>query len=79
MADETAIDVASPKKNLVAFVLCFLFGLFGVHRFYVGKPLTGVLMLITFGGLVIWTLIDLIMIIAGEFTDSEGRKLSEWT
>lgn len=77
-ADAMAAGV-SPKKNLVMFLLCFFFGWLGAHRFYAGKPLTGVLMLITLGGFGIWQLIDLIIIIVGAFTDSEGRPISEWT
>ena len=49
--------------------------MFGVHRFYVGKIGTGVLQLVTLGGLGIWALIDMIMIILQKFTDSEGNTL----
>jgi TM2 domain-containing membrane protein YozV len=70
---------ASPKSRLVAFLLCFLVGVFGVHRFYVGKIGTGVAQLLTIGGLGIWTFVDLILIILGEFTDKEGRKVTVWT
>jgi len=69
----------SDKKILPAFLLCFFFGCFGAHRFYVGKIGTGVLQLITLGGLGIWALIDFIMLIIGKFTDKEGNPLSEWT
>lgn len=68
----------SPKSRLVATAFCFLLGAFGVHRFYVGKVGTGVLMLLTLGGLGIWTLIDLILILAGSFTDKEGRRVFVW-
>ena len=67
------------KRILPAFLLCFFLGVFGAHRFYVGKMGTGVLQIITLGGLGIWALIDFIMIIVGSFTDSEGNKLTEWT
>lgn len=49
----------------------------GGHRFYVGKMGTGILQIITFGGLGIWYLIDFIMIIVGAFTDKSGRKLTQ--
>ena len=67
------------KRILPAFLLCFFFGIFGVHRFYVGKVGTGILQIVTLGGLGIWTLIDLIMIIVGAFTDKEGNKITQWT
>jgi TM2 domain-containing membrane protein YozV len=70
---------SSEKTRLVALLLCFFVGVLGVHRFYVGKIGTGVAMILTFGGLGIWALIDLIMIICGAFKDSEGNAVTEWT
>ena len=71
---------ASGWSRGMAATLCILgfLGLGGVHRFYVGKVGTGVLMLLTYGGGVIWTLIDLIRILAGTFTDREGLPLLAW-
>ena len=69
----------SEKKIMPVFLLCFLFGVFGIHRFYVGKIGTGVLMILTLGGLGIWALIDLIVIIVGAFTDKDGNKITQWT
>ena len=50
--------------------------MFGVHRFYLGKPLTGILMLLTGGGFAIWWLIDLYRIITGRLKDKQGSELS---
>jgi TM2 domain-containing membrane protein YozV len=36
----------SNEKKLTLILLCWLFGLFGVHRFYTGKRLTGGLQLL---------------------------------
>lgn len=67
------------KKILPAFLLCLLLGPLGAHRFYVGKVGTGILQLITLGGLGIWAVIDLIMIIVGSFRDGDGERITEWT
>ena len=61
---------------LVALLLCLFVGFLGIHRFYVGKSGTGFLQIITLGGLGIWVLIDLIMIVMGKFTDKEGNFIS---
>ncbi len=68
----------SNKKILPAFLLCFFLGAFGAHRFYVGKIGTGILQLLTAGGLGIWAIIDLVMLAAGKFTDKQGNKLVQW-
>ena len=65
----------SEKNGLVAFVLCLLLGGLGIHRFYVGKIGTAILMILTFGGLGLWWLIDLIIIITGKFQDRQGNVL----
>lgn len=68
----------SPIKVLPVFLMCFFLGCFGVHRFYVGKPLTGVLQLITLGGLGIWALVDFILILCGAFKDKQGLPIKQW-
>lgn len=60
---------------LIALILCILVGSLGVHRFYTGNIVTGVLMLITLGGCGVWTIIDLIMIAANTYRDSNGNTL----
>ena len=66
----------SQKNGVATVLLCFFLGPLGIHRFYVGKVGTGVLHLITLGGMGIWSLIDLIMIIVGKFTDADGRVIT---
>ena len=65
----------SNKSKWVAAVLCFFLGVFGVHRFYVGKIGTGLIQLFTAGGLGVWWIIDLVVILLGGFTDKAGNKL----
>jgi TM2 domain-containing membrane protein YozV len=68
----------SQKRKLPAFLLCLFFGVFGVHRYYVGKIATGLLQLCTAGGLGIWVLFDLLVILLGGFTDKEGKLITKW-
>ncbi|HKV56725.1 MAG TPA: TM2 domain-containing protein [Ktedonobacteraceae bacterium] len=66
-----------PQKNwLATMLLCHFLGMFGVHRFYTGRVVSGIFQLLTFGGLGIWTLVDLVMIITGDFKDNYGRPLN---
>ena len=65
----------SEKGFVPTLLLCFFLGGLGVHRFYVGKVGTGILMLFTLGGLGLWTLIDFVMIATGSFSDTEGKPI----
>jgi len=65
----------SEKNFVAALILCLLLGSLGIHRFYAGRTVTGILMILTIGGLGIWTLIDIIMIATGSFKDSKGLKI----
>ncbi|MDO5668931.1 MAG: TM2 domain-containing protein [Corynebacterium sp.] len=67
------------KSTVVAALLCFFFGIFGIHNFYLGHTNRGVIMLVlalvsvftwwlfiglvVLGALLIWELVDLIMIL----------------
>jgi serine/threonine protein kinase/TM2 domain-containing membrane protein YozV len=71
----------SPAKRLWVLILAVggpLFGLPGLHRFYVGKIGTGILWLFTFGLFGIGQLIDIIMIIVGQFEDKNGLPVLDW-
>lgn len=65
----------SDKSRSAALLLCLLLGALGAHRFYVGKRASGTLQLVTLGGFGIWSLIDLIEIVSGSFSDDRGRPL----
>lgn len=69
---------SSPKSRLVATLLCFFLGVFGIHRFYLGKTGTGILWLFTCGCFFIGALIDFILLVCGTATDKDGLIVSEW-
>jgi TM2 domain-containing membrane protein YozV len=62
----------SPKKRSMVILLCIFFGLFGVHRFYLGKIGTGIIMILTLGGFGIWAIVDFFIAIFGDYKDSNG-------
>jgi TM2 domain-containing membrane protein YozV len=62
----------SPKSWLATLLLSIFLGELGIDRFYLGKIGTGILKLITLGGLGIWWVIDIILTIAGAATDKQG-------
>jgi TM2 domain len=68
----------SDKSRGIAFILAMVLGVFGAHRFYVGKIGSGIGMVCTLGGLGIWYLYDVIMVASGQFTDADGRRLTRW-
>ncbi len=81
--DESEEDVkiegsTSKKSRLVATVLCGLLGTLGAHRLYVGRTRSGIAMILTLGGLGVWALIDLAMLMLGKFQDSDGNVLLNW-
>ncbi|MEA4933105.1 MAG: DUF4236 domain-containing protein [Lawsonibacter sp.] len=65
----------SPKSKTVALLLCIFLGMFGAHRYYVGKIGTGVLWTFTGGVVGIGWLVDLVAIIGGGFYDANGLVL----
>lgn len=70
----------SDRSRIVCAVLAFFLGGIGIHRFYMGKNTSGVLML-----LFCWTgipliiaLIDFIIILCGNAKDAEGKEIRYW-
>ncbi len=76
MTDSTQTEAVSEKRFVPAVLLCFFLGSLGAHRFYLGQIGLGILMLLTLGGLGIWTLIDFVRLVVGSLNDKEGLPLA---
>ena len=59
-------------EKIIAILLCFFLGSFGIHRFYLGYTTIGIIQLLTLGGCGIWSLIDLIRLIIGDLGRAGG-------
>ena len=64
------------KSKLIAILLCFFLGSLGIHRFYLGYTLIGVIQLLTFGGFLILVIVDLIRLTIGSLKDYEDNDLA---
>ncbi len=78
--DRVCINCGSVLKQtfsdwLTTLLLAVFLGTLGVHRFYTRNYITGLLQLITLGGLGVWTLIDIIRILTGDFKDGYGNPI----
>lgn len=71
-------EVQQPQEKsfLATMLLCWFLGVFGIHRFYTGYIVIGIVQLLTLGGCGIWALLDLVSICLGNYKDVSNRELS---
>jgi TM2 domain-containing membrane protein YozV len=65
----------SDRSWTVTILLAIFLGLFGAHRFYAGKYLTGALWLFTAGMFGIGWVIDILLILTSTFLDKDGYTI----
>ncbi|HMF96175.1 MAG TPA: NINE protein [Vicinamibacterales bacterium] len=91
MTDVTTV-AAVQKSKVVAGLLAFFLGQFGIHWFYLGNNKLGLTQLLLFAiglplclvligipiviGVRLWAFVDAIRIFMGSITDSEGQPLA---
>ena len=65
----------SDRNWVLAMCLSLFLGCFGVDRFYLDHVGLGVLKVVTFGGIGIWWVADLILLLLGRMRDADGGLL----
>jgi TM2 domain-containing membrane protein YozV len=63
------------RNYFIALLLSIFVGEFGIDRFYMGKIGTGLLKLVTLGGLGIWWIIDIVLVATGNMRDKNGNTM----
>ena len=68
----------SRKRGWVALLLLLLgfVGLNGMQRFYLGWVWTGMLQLVTLGGLGLWLLVDAVLLALEVMHDGDGKRVN---
>ena len=72
-------EAVSPKSRTIALLLCFFLGVFGAHRFYVGRYFLGIVFFFTFGFLGFGWLVDLVLALLGRMRDRNRLLVSDWS
>jgi TM2 domain-containing membrane protein YozV len=68
----------SARSRGVGLALGVFGGFLGLHRFYVGRTHSAVIMALTLGGMGVWWFYDMVLLVSGEFRDADELPLREW-
>ncbi|WP_254493061.1 TM2 domain-containing protein [Bartonella sp. B1099] len=77
------LRLGTENSRIMFALLCWCAGIFGVHRFMVGRVRTAVLMLVLSLSVVglmvtgIWATVDFILILSGKFTDKNRNQITD--
>lgn len=74
-ANAFSLPMLSDKNRWLAFLLCLFLGWFGIHRFYLGKPLTGIIYIFTGGLFCIGWIYDGVNLLLNNAKDGNGFPL----
>lgn len=74
-AAEARNPAEEPRSWYWAMLFSVFLGWLGIDRFYLGYIGTGILKLVTLGGIGVWWVIDLILIVMFKLRDSKERPL----
>ena len=69
---KVSLSEFSFKKTLI---FAIFLGIFGVHRFYTKRYVSGIVCLITMNAAGLGLLIDILFILSGKYTDGAGRQV----
>lgn len=68
----------SSRSYIVTLLLALFLSGFGIHCFYTGYIVIGVIQLLTAGGFGLWALIDIISLALNKFVDVDGKELNNY-
>lgn len=71
------VNTKGSRSYVVTLLLSLFLGGFGIHRFYTGYTVIGVIQLLTAGGFGLWSLVDLVSIALNTFKDADGEELND--
>ena len=66
----------SDRQWTIAVILAVFLGYFGAHRFYEGRIVLGVLLLLTGGGFIVGWVVDALIVLFGKSQDDQGRYVT---